>query len=88
MMTKQTNEPAHEIRLGKLRCQVWANEHPENGTWYSMTVVRCYDDGGREKTAHSFGRDDALVLAEIARQAYLWIARQQSGTGLGEDASK
>jgi hypothetical protein len=80
--------PAHEIRIGRVRCMIWENRSPEQETWYSLTFSRVYTDGGsKEKSAQSFGRDDLLVLAEVARQAFLWVARQQGGSGFDEPPS-
>jgi hypothetical protein len=39
----------------------------------------------KEKIAQLFGRNDVLVLAEVARQAFLWIAAQQGGPGISEE---
>jgi hypothetical protein len=66
--------PAHEIRLGRLRATIWANT-TDDGTWYSVTVSRVYQDGGgKTKSASSFGRDDLLPAAEVLRLAYHWVA--------------
>jgi hypothetical protein len=66
---------------------IWENHSPEQGAWYSTTFTRVYTDGGKEKSAQSFGRDDLLVVAEVARLAFIWIARQQGGTGLDEPSA-
>lgn len=80
------NRPAHEVRIGKIRCVIWANENQE-GTWYSMTLSRSYKEGEQWKSAQSFGKDDLLVLSEVSRHAFLWIVRQQNSAGLEEDES-
>jgi hypothetical protein len=74
--------PAHECRIGRIRATVWENQHPEQGRWFSVTITRSYKQGEQYKTANSFGRDDLLVVAEVSRLAFLWIA-QQNGTNLG-----
>lgn len=74
------HRPAHEVRLGRLRATIWANQHAEQGTWYSVTLSRSYKDGqGQWKSAQSFGRDDLLVVSEVCRQAFLWVHRQYQG---------
>jgi len=74
---RQENKPAHEVRLGRIRCTVWRNEHEKTGTWYSMTLSRSYkDDKGQWKSATSFGRDDLLVIGEVCRRALWWIQEQ------------
>ena len=82
----ERQRPAHEVRIGRLRATIWANQHETQGTWYSITLTRSYKDGsGQWKTASSFGRDDLLVLGEISRQAFHWIHRQyQQKNGAGQ----
>ena len=66
-MTKA--KPTSEIRMGKIKCAIWANE-TENGIRYNVTFCRLYKDGDAWKRSESFGRDDLLVLAKIADQAH------------------
>ncbi len=76
----ERQRPAHEVRIGRLRATIWANQHPEQGTWYSITLTRSYKDAqGQWKTAQSFGRDDLLVVGEICRQTFHWVHRQYQG---------
>jgi hypothetical protein len=45
-----------------------------------VTLSRSYKDGqGQWHSAASFGRDDLLVVGELARLAFHWIAEQSSG---------
>lgn len=70
-------KPAHEVRAGRIRALIWRNESAEHGAWYSVVISRSYQDGeGRWRSAGSFGRDDLLVVAEVARQAWCWVAQQ------------
>lgn len=82
----ERQRPAHEVRIGRVRATIWANQHETQGTWYSITLTRSYKDGsGQWKTASSFGRDDLLVLSELTRQAFHWIHRQyQQKNGAGQ----
>lgn len=69
--------PAHEVRLGKIRASIWANSHPAEGTWYSVSLTRRYrDKTGNWQSASSLGRDDLLVAGEALRQAYCWVVAQ------------
>jgi hypothetical protein len=78
--------PAHEIRVGSVKATLWENSS-DNGKWFSVTLTRGYKDGqGQWKTAQSFSRDDLLVLSEILRQAYLWIAQQSGAVGFSADS--
>jgi len=78
----QAKRPAYKTRIGRLHCDVWENQHAEQGPWYSVAITRHYrDTSGEWKTSTSFGRDDLLVVAELARMAFHWIAvRQQNGS--------
>src|SRR5207249_4308259 len=72
------NRPAREIRLGRIRATMWRNHHSEQGTWFSVTFSRSYKDKeGQWKNATSYGMDDLLVLAEIARMAFHWIHEER-----------
>lgn len=70
------SQPAHEVKAGRITATVWLNEH-DGKPWYSVTISRAYKDGeGKWKQASSFGRDDLLVVAECARQAWLYCTEQ------------
>jgi hypothetical protein len=69
--------PTKVIAGGRLRVSVWENPGP-NGLWYSVTACRLFTgDDGRECTSVSFGRDDLLPLAELVREAWWWVTRQE-----------
>jgi hypothetical protein len=66
-MTKA--KPTTEIRIGKIKAAVWANES-DNGIRYNVTFSRLYKDGTGWKRSDSFGRDDLLALAKLADQVH------------------
>jgi hypothetical protein len=74
-----SNQPAHKIAFGPLRATIWRNVSLEKGnTWYSVNPSRGYkkgDDSWGE--TDSLGSDDLLIMAELLRQAFAWIAKQQ-----------
>jgi len=72
-MSKQ--KPAHEIRLGRVKATIWANE-TENGTRHNVTVSRIYKDGDEWKQTTSFGRDDLPLVSKVVDLAHLWIYEQ------------
>lgn len=76
-MANSPNKPAHEIRLGRIKAAIWAND-TEHGTRYGVTVLRIYKDGEQWKETASFGRDDLLVVAKIADAANTWIYENAS----------
>ncbi len=45
--------PAHEIRLGRIKATIWANQN-DNGTWYNVTLSRSYKDGDEWKWVQLF----------------------------------
>ena len=64
-----TNKPADEIRIGRIKATIWANG-TEDEPRYNVTFSRLYKDGDSWKSTQSFGRNDLLVLAKIADQAH------------------
>jgi len=77
---KEQKAPAHEIRIGRIRCLVWENVHATHGTWYSITFSRSFQDSnGMWRNAMSFGKEDLLILSELSRQAFLWVAQKGDG---------
>jgi hypothetical protein len=77
--TEETNimsQPAHKIRFGVLQVTIWRNSN-EKGSWYSVVPARSFkasDDSWKE--TDSLGADDLLPMAELHRQAFVWIAKQ------------
>ena len=67
--------PAHEIRLGRIKATIWANQG-DNGPWFNVTLSRNYKDGDEWKSSFSFGRDELLTLAKVADMANTWIHNQ------------
>jgi hypothetical protein len=80
--------PVHEIRLGRIRAAIWANQN-DNGTWYNVTLSRSYKDGDDWRSSSSFGRDELLTLAKVADLANSWIHEQsQTGNGNGREGEE
>lgn len=74
-MTTEKQRPAHELRLGRIKAAIWHNETEGGSSRHNVQIRRLYRDekSGDWKTSDSFGRDDLLLLAEVARQAAVWI---------------
>jgi hypothetical protein len=68
-------KPVHEVRLGRIKAAVWANE-TQHGTMYNVTISRLYKDGTQWKDSTSFGRDDLPLLAKVADRIHSWIFDQ------------
>ena len=64
--------------MGRLKAACWQQES-DQGPWFSVTLSRSYKDGqGTWQTAHSFGRDDLLVVAKLCDQVHTWIYQEQA----------
>ncbi len=68
-------KPVHEIRLGRIKAAIWANE-TDNGTRHNVNITRLYKDGDEWKTSTSFGREELPLVAKIADMAHTWIYQQ------------
>ena len=79
-------QPVHTIRMRNIRAAVWQNARPDGTPWYSTTFSRSYrDEGGNWHSTDSFSGPDLLILAEVARAAFLWIVQTtQSETPFGK----
>lgn len=69
---------AHEIRIGRIKAVIWANE-TSAGLRHNVQLQRIYRPEGSEEwqTSDSFGRDDLLVVAKVADLAHSWIHEQK-----------
>ena len=72
-MAKQ--KPAHEIRFGRIKATIWANE-TDSGTRHNVSISRLFKDGDEWKQTTSFGRDDLPLMAKVVDMAHLWIYEQ------------
>ena len=72
MAKSESNKPANEIRLGRIKATIWANE-TENGVRHNVSIVRIYKDGEVWKDSSSFGRDDLPLVMKVSDEAHSWI---------------
>lgn len=79
------NKPVHEVRLGRIKAAIWANE-TQSGVRHYVTIQRIYRDGEQWKTSDSFGRDDLPMVIKVADLAHTWIF-QQSHPANGQQSS-
>ena len=80
---EEKQKPVKEVRLGRIRAAVWANQSRDYSIWFSVTVSRLYRDGEQWKDTQSFRRDDLPVVAKVLDMAYAWIWKQQPPVGSG-----
>ncbi len=72
----QKQKPVHEIRLGRIRVAIWANQSNGKGVWFNTTIVRLYKDGDEWKETAAYGRDDLPIVSKAVDMAYGWIWKQ------------
>ncbi len=73
-----SNKPVAEVKLGRIRAAVWANEADEK-TFYSVTFSRLYKDkDGNWKDSTSYSRDDLPLLIKAADRAHSWMYEGQA----------
>ena len=82
----QKVRPVHEVRLGRIKAAIWANQ-TESGVRHNVTVMRIYKDGDTWKTSESFGREDLPLVAKVADMAHTWIYEHGSETENGAASS-
>ena len=70
--TDPKTKPVHEIRLGRVKAAIWAND-TEQGIRHNVTIARLYKEGDDWKTSHSFGRDELPLVQKVADLAHSWI---------------
>jgi hypothetical protein len=70
MATK--NRPVHQIRLGRIKAVIWAND-TASGKKHNVNLTRIYKDGEQWKTSDSLGREDLLLASKALDLAHTWI---------------
>ena len=80
MATKQ--KPVHEIRLGRIRAAIWANQTDSGEIWFNVTVSRLYNDGTRWQDTTTYRRDDLPLVSKVTDMAHVWIWNQEDSGNL------
>jgi hypothetical protein len=71
------NKPVNEIRIGRIKACIWANEAGAKKTpRFGVTVRRLYKGDDGWKSTDSFDRDDLPVVAKVLDRAHSWIFEQ------------
>jgi hypothetical protein len=79
---EEKTQPVHTIRMRNVRAAIWQNARDDGSVWYATTISRSYrTDDGSWHTTDSFTGTDLLILAEVSRQAFLWIVQATQGQG-------
>ena len=78
------SQPAHQLRDGCLQVVVWRNTSTEGKTYYTANPQRSYKAGDDTwKNSDSLNGDDLLAMAELLREAYVWIKNQKRADAKG-----
>jgi hypothetical protein len=76
----EKTQPVHKLRMRNVRAAIWENARPNGTVWYSAAFSRSYRSaGGKWQSTDSFGGNDLLALAEVARAPFLWIEAAAQG---------
>lgn len=73
---KEKERPVHEVRLGRIKATIWANEIEGGGVRHNVQLRRIYKNGDEWQQSDSFGRDDLPLVAKVADMAHTWIFEQ------------
>lgn len=83
------NKPAHEIKLGKIRVAIWANETENREVWFNAVVTRLYKTNDKWKETTSLGHTDLPMAMKAIDMAHSWICRKHVQLQrAGQDATK
>lgn len=78
------SQPATKFRDGCLQVVVWRNTSTSGQTYYSVNPMRSYKQGDDTwKETDSLSADDLLAMAELLREAYVWIKMQKRADAKG-----
>jgi hypothetical protein len=90
MSKSKKAKPVHEVRLGRIKAAIWANE-TDNGIRHNVTLSRLYKPEGEDwQDSTSFGRDDLPLVAKVADLAHTWIfqkTQEQNGSAKRNDSA-
>ena len=70
-------QPTHEIKLGKIKVAIWANETEDQDVWFNATISRLYKNGEGWRETNTLRRDDLPVAMKAIDMAYSWMWRKQ-----------
>ncbi len=71
-------QPAHEIKLGRIRVTIWANEAEDHEVWFNAVVSRLYKSGDVWKDTTSLKHEDLPIASKAIDMAFNWIHKKQN----------
>jgi len=86
--TMSNKQPIHRMRIGAVGVAIFENKTDDNQTFYNTQFDRSYRSGDEWKHTRSFGKDDLLVVCNLADLAHTWIKDKiQSASQQTEEAT-
>jgi hypothetical protein len=80
-MSSEATKPVEEIRMGAVKATIWKNMVDQGNNSrpiYNVSFQRLYRDAeSKWQSSGSFGRDDLLVLAQIAERTFARVYELQ-----------
>ena len=72
-------QPAHEIKLGKIRVTIWGNETEAQDVWFTAVLTRLYKTGNVWKESSTLKHEDLPVAMKAMDLAFrsIWKTRVQ-----------
>jgi hypothetical protein len=70
-----SNQPVQEIRRGQIRASIWVDQ-TDQGVKHKVIFTRAYKTGHHWHDTATFGRDDLLLISQVAELAHQWILQQ------------
>jgi len=86
VQNETAHAPAHTVRIGPLRCAIWANQ-TKNGVMHNSVLTRTYrDNDGEFRETPSLRRDDLLAAGKLLDMAHTWICRTEQEQRRSDDS--
>ena len=70
-------QPAHEIKLGKIRVTIWTNDTEDQDLRFTADVTRLYKTGNRWKETTTLKRHDLPIAMKAIDMAYTWMRQER-----------
>ena len=64
-----SNQPVQEIRRGQIRASIWVDQ-TDQGVKHKVIFTRAYKTGHHWHDTATFGRDDLLLISQVAELAH------------------
>ncbi len=80
MEKDDANELIHEVRVGRVRAQIWLSRTDPSAPTYEVTVVRSHPEaeaGASMNDTPALLRDDLLLAAKALDVAHSFICRME-----------